>query len=176
MLERQSAENIETNPNVDNGRYRQIYSRTYSRLTHSLIHWLTDWLIDWLIEWVTDSLTRWLTPWFSHPLARSLVHSFQSFSIEMPWWRHEKEALSALLALFVLGIHRWPVNSPHKGQWRGAVMFSLIYAWTNNWVNNRDVCGFRHHRAHYDVNEMFAWHPLHHKSASDRAMVWRWSD
>ena len=24
------------------------------------------------------------------------------------------------------GIHRSPVNSPHKGQWRGALMFSLI--------------------------------------------------
>ena len=28
---------------------------------------------------------------------------------------------------FVRGIHRPPVNSPHKGQWRGALMFSLIY-------------------------------------------------
>ena len=27
---------------------------------------------------------------------------------------------------FVRGIHRSPVNSPHKGQWRGAVMLSLI--------------------------------------------------
>ena len=26
---------------------------------------------------------------------------------------------------FVRGIHRSPVNSPHKGQWRGALMFSL---------------------------------------------------
>ena len=29
---------------------------------------------------------------------------------------------------FVRGIHRSSVNSPHKGQWRGAVMFSLISA------------------------------------------------
>ena len=29
---------------------------------------------------------------------------------------------------FVWGIHRSPVNSPHKGQWRGALMFSLICA------------------------------------------------
>ena len=28
--------------------------------------------------------------------------------------------------LFVRGIHRSPVNSPHKGQWRGALMFPLI--------------------------------------------------
>ena len=27
---------------------------------------------------------------------------------------------------FVRGIPRSPVNSPHKGQWRGALMFSLI--------------------------------------------------
>ena len=27
---------------------------------------------------------------------------------------------------FVRGIHRSPVNSPHKGQWRGALMFPLI--------------------------------------------------
>ena len=32
----------------------------------------------------------------------------------------------------VKGIHRWPVNSHHKGQWRGTLMFSLTCAWTNN--------------------------------------------
>ena len=37
------------------------------------------------------------------------------------------------------GIHRSPVNSPHKGQWRGALMFSLICAWTNSWANNEDA-------------------------------------
>ena len=35
---------------------------------------------------------------------------------------------------FVWGIHRSPVNSPHKGQWRGALMFSLICAWLNEWT------------------------------------------
>ena len=33
---------------------------------------------------------------------------------------------------FVRGIHRWPVNSPQKGRWREALMFSLIYAWTKH--------------------------------------------
>ena len=37
---------------------------------------------------------------------------------------------------YVRGIHRSPVNSPHKGQWRGALMFSLICARINGWVNN----------------------------------------
>ena len=36
---------------------------------------------------------------------------------------------------FIRGIHRSPVNSPHKGQWRWALMFSFIYTWINGWVN-----------------------------------------
>ena len=36
---------------------------------------------------------------------------------------------------FVQGIHRSPANSPHKDQWRKALMFSLICAWINDWVN-----------------------------------------
>ena len=38
---------------------------------------------------------------------------------------------------FVRGIQRSPVNSPHKGRWRGALMFSLICARLNSWVNSR---------------------------------------
>ena len=52
---------------------------------------------------------------------------------------------------FVRGIHRWPVNSPHKGQWLGAFMFSLIFDWINGWVNNYEACDLRHHHAHYDI-------------------------
>ena len=52
---------------------------------------------------------------------------------------------------FVRGIHRSPVNSPHKGQWRGDLVFSLIYTWTNTWANNGDADDLRRHRAYYDV-------------------------
>ena len=52
---------------------------------------------------------------------------------------------------FVWRIHRPPVNSPHKVQWRGALMFSLICAWTNGWVKNRNAGDLRRNRAHYDV-------------------------
>ena len=52
---------------------------------------------------------------------------------------------------FKRGIHRSPVNSPHKGQWRGALMFSLICVWTNGWVNNREAGDLRRYRADYDV-------------------------
>ena len=50
---------------------------------------------------------------------------------------------------FVREIHRSPVNSPHKGQWRGASMFSLICVWINGWVNNREAGDLRRYRAHY---------------------------
>ena len=53
--------------------------------------------------------------------------------------------------LFVRGIHRSLVYSPLKGQWRGALMFLLICAWTNGWANSRGADDFRRHRAHYDV-------------------------
>ena len=42
-------------------------------------------------------------------------------------------------------------NSTHKGQWCGALMFSLICVWINSWVNNREAGDLRRHRAHYDV-------------------------
>ena len=55
---------------------------------------------------------------------------------------------------FVLGIHSSPVNSPHKGQWSGAFMFSLICALINGWVNNREACDLRYHRAHKAITVM----------------------
>ena len=55
---------------------------------------------------------------------------------------------------FVRGIHRSPLDSPHKGQWCWALMFSLICARTNGWTNNRDPGGLRHHRTHYDISVM----------------------
>ena len=47
-------------------------------------------------------------------------------------------------------------NSSHKGQWRGALMFSLICVWINGWVNSREAGDLRRYRAHYDVTVMSA--------------------
>ena len=60
------------------------------------------------------------------------------------------EPFSSLLALCA-GNSPVTVNSPHKGQWRGAFMVSLICAWINGWVNNRETGDLRRHYAHYDV-------------------------
>ena len=56
------------------------------------------------------------------------------------------ETFSALLALCVGN----SVNSPHKGQWRGALMFALIYAWINGLVNSRETGDLRRHRENHD--------------------------
>ena len=60
------------------------------------------------------------------------------------WWRHQMETFSALLAICAGS----PVNSPHKGQWRGASMFSFICIWINGWLINRGAGELRRHRAH----------------------------
>ena len=74
------------------------------------------------------------------------------------WWRHQMETFSALLALCA-GNSPVPVNSPHKGQWRGALMFSFIYAWINDWVNNREAGDLRRQDGHYDVIVMWIRDP-----------------
>ena len=58
------------------------------------------------------------------------------------WWRHPIDTLLALLVLCA-------GNSPHKNQWRGALIFSLICPWINGWVNNGEAGDLRRHHAHY---------------------------
>ena len=78
------------------------------------------------------------------------------------WWRYERETFSALLAGHLCrGIHRSPVKSPHKGQWRGALMLTLICTRINVWVNNRAAGHLRRHRAHYDVVVMTLTHGVY---------------
>ena len=69
------------------------------------------------------------------------------------WRRHQIGTFSVLLVLCA-------ENSPHKGQWCGALIFSLIYAWTNGWVYNRDAGDWRRHLAHYDDTVMMMKIPL----------------
>ena len=58
--------------------------------------------------------------------------------------------------LFVRGIHWSPVNSPHKGQWSSALMFSLICAW----INHQGTSDLRCSHAHYGVTVMYHWTAL----------------
>ena len=81
----------------------------------------------------------------------------------MPTWHEElkllhDDVIKRKLFLhywpFVRGIHRSPVNSRHKGQWRGALMCSLICACINGSVNNGEAGNLTYHCAHYDVTVM----------------------
>ena len=64
------------------------------------------------------------------------------FFKQKAWWRHQMETFPALLAICA-------GNSPHKGQWRGALTFSSICTYINGWVKNREAGDMRRHRAHY---------------------------
>ena len=74
-------------------------------------------------------------------------------------WKHFPRYWS-----FVRGIHRWPVNSPHKGQWHGTLVFSLTYTRIHGWVNNREAGDLRRHRSHYDVNLMQCTSKIYYQS------------
>ena len=73
---------------------------------------------------------------------------------------------------FVRRNHRSPVNSLHKVQWRGVLMFYLVCAWTNGWVNSSEAGDLRRHRAHYDVNVMLRRWASPHKRISFADVKW----
>ena len=63
------------------------------------------------------------------------------------------ETFHALLALCEgnpLGANEFPAQR----QWRGALMFSIMWARTNGWSNSQDAGDLRRHGAHCDVNVM----------------------
>ena len=72
----------------------------------------------------------------------SSLHGYWNNHDDVIKWKHFPRYWS-----FVRGIHRSQVNSPLKGQWRGALVFSLICAWINVWVNNREAGDLRRHCA-----------------------------
>ena len=80
---------------------------------------------------------------FLHRVADLIVHD------DVIKWKH-----FPCYWQFVRGIHRSPGNYPHKGQWRGALMFSLICTGINGWINNGEAGDLRRYRGHYDVNVM----------------------
>ena len=83
----------------------------------------------------------------------SIRLSIYAYSI-VQWVAHDdviKWKLFRRYCPFVRGLYQWPVNSPHKGQWRRALMYSLICVWTSGWANNGDSGDLRRYRAHHNV-------------------------
>ena len=65
------------------------------------------------------------------------------------WWCYQMETFYALLTIC-------GGNSPVTGEFpaQSPVMLSLICAWINGLINNREVGDLRRHRAHFDVTVM----------------------
>ena len=85
-----------------------------------------------------------------HTLVTVLLKQRENYHEDVSKWKHFPHNWP-----FVQGIHRSPVNSLHKGKWRGTLIFSLICVWINGWVNNREAGDLRRHRAHYDATIMY---------------------
>ena len=109
-------------------------------------------------SWSRAIISRWLEPvtlsehcclWFKQMF---LEHS-PTLHDDVIKWKHFPRYWPC-----VRGIHRSPVNSPHKGQWRGALIFSLICARISGWVNNREAGDLRRQQAHCDVIVMECSH------------------
>ena len=74
----------------------------------------------------------------------SLLRSITSTpGVANTWWRHQMHGNICRVTGLCAGNSPVIGEFPHKGQWRGALMFSLISAWINSWVNNREAGDFR---------------------------------
>ena len=123
----------------------------------------------WIL-WLSVSLALFTFCWLTPPL---ITQSVTTLTVAVKWacekWYLTRSTSKFIAVLFrhddvikwehfpchwpfVRGIHRSPANSPHKGQWREALMFSLISI--NVWVNNREAGDWRRHHAHYNVTVM----------------------
>ena len=116
-----------------------------------------------------STIFKYVARWINHLVVLNLIicvymQRYQSHTAgvihdDVIKWKHFTRYLP-----FVQGIHRFPVNSLHKSQWRGALMYSLICAWINRWVNNRDAGDLRCYHAHYDVTVMLQMYNSKHHS------------
>ena len=123
-----------------------------------VIIWNNDDLVYWRIYDSFDEsiIIVWVREYGCHGVKSSPKQGMVTYYPYDNWtwhdvikWKHFSRYWS-----FVRGIYRSPVNTPQKGQWRGALMFSLICAWINGWANNREAGDLRRHRAHHDVTVM----------------------
>ena len=129
-----------------------------------LFSMMRDWIWTYLslvfrTHWYSYSLILWQTSVFLSFIYNVTFHAFLKYwplskvHGDVIKWKHFPHNWP-----FVQGIHRSPVNSQHKGQRRGALMFSLICVRINDWVNNREAGDLRRYHAHYDVIVMDSFH------------------
>ena len=105
-----------------------------------------------------------------HPNNIHGVHT----TLRVMWWQNQWPVMtswngnfSTLLALYE-GI-------PHKGQWRGASMFSLVCSWINCWTNSRKVGELIYLGAHLSSPWCDHWDTWRVTPHSSRLQTLRWS-
>ena len=84
-----------------------------------------------------------------------MILGYVTMSLIAPWWRHQMETFSALLAICAgnsLVTGEFPAQRPMTR----SLMFSLICAWITGWVNNDEAGDLKRHRALYDVTVMLS--------------------
>ena len=136
------------------GHLGPVTSETGLQLKYHKTSFIHNIYFSWciLLKFCTGhgSMTVVLCAKFQKKIYRLRKMTNKIFAMDFAWWYHQMETFSALLAL----CEGHSVDSPHKGQWHGALMFSLMCGWTNNWANNRDAGDLRRHHVHYDVTVM----------------------
>ena len=123
---------------MNNNRYFVAYFCEVYFVRQVLLWYYSGWLLHVFPKTLLEKRSGHLTRWINGEQCTS--------NDDVIKWKHFPRYWP-----FVRGIHRSPVNSRHKGQWRGALMFSLICASTNSWANKEDAGDLRRHRSHYDV-------------------------
>ena len=117
---------------------------------HVIMYWYATFRIhyaDSLVMFFFFSVELSAVRWF-------MLHTFACSAVFRYHWQHDDVIKWKHFSRYwplVRRIHRSPVNSPHKDQWRGALMLSLILVWMNGWVNNGEAGDLRRYRAYYDV-------------------------
>ena len=115
-------------------------------------------LVDWTCHKVSETDQTWLDGCLQSvtPSSGALWHIYWVHD-DVINWKHIPRYWP-----FVREIQRSPVTSPHKGQWRGALMGFFICARINGCVNNREAGDLRRHCAVYDVMFFFVYLPCNY--------------
>ena len=112
----------------------------YLNISCVIIHqiWYKEWFFNVCYIW------KYTVDWWNHSCSNVQQNSIDT-SLMMTSWNGN---------IFRVAGHLCGEFTGLKGQWRGALIFSLICVWINGWVNNREAGDLRRFRAHYEVSVM----------------------